>query len=170
MNTYKMSCASCGASLNIPEGVNRLTCAFCGSELVIEMGEGYATLKLAEQVSQTIQQTGLTTQVELRRLQVGQELTAAQLQLSNLQSEIRVLRRQKQDRETRDDLMDLLEQEKALRKTISTIYDTLGISRPEPSAPRKAQYRMSTRTKIILAIFLFAASLVLCPLLFSFLG
>ena len=62
MNIVKMSCPSCAASISIPSDADRLVCTQCGSGLVVQHGEGYATLKLAEVISKTIQESseGLT--------------------------------------------------------------------------------------------------------------
>ena len=102
MTAHRISCASCGAPIGVPADVDHLTCVYCGASMVVQRGEGYVALKLAEEVGRAIEKTGLqtqasirqgteVTQVELRRLQLSQELSAVQLQLSNVQAEMRLL-------------------------------------------------------------------------------
>ena len=106
MEIMNMSCPSCQAPLKIPNDLDRLTCGYCGSELVVKRTTDFATLNLVEEVSQTIQEVGnetqstiregtSVTQAELRRLQISQEISALQLQLTSVQSEIRTLEHMK---------------------------------------------------------------------------
>ena len=106
IKVQKMACASCGAPLSIPNDVEYLYCAYCGASLVVERGEGYAIMKVAEEVSKTIYETGIGTQeairegtgatrAELKRLQLSQELSNSQMQLSNIHAEIRSIERGK---------------------------------------------------------------------------
>ena len=132
MKVMQMTCPSCNGPLKIPDDVDKLTCSFCGSELVVQRGDGYSALKLAEAVSQTIEDVGKetqstiregtsVTQTELKRLQLGQELSSLQLQLSNIQSEIRALEMGKKNRKVRRHLKDLRQQETNLKRRIYSL-------------------------------------------------
>lgn len=120
-----LSCKSCGASIQVPPGLDIFNCAYCGVALMIQRGEGYVNLKIVEEVSKSIQEMGsqtqntiregtYATQAELRRLQIKQEISSLQLQLSSVQSEIRNLERQKSSKKVKSQLKDLHLQEHSL--------------------------------------------------------
>jgi len=104
MNISKLNCTACGAPISVPEDLDQITCTSCGTGLIIERGEGYVALKLAEKIARTIEVSGIQTQelirentqvtrAELQRLQVSQELSSLQMQLNGIQTEIRMLQR-----------------------------------------------------------------------------
>jgi DNA-directed RNA polymerase subunit RPC12/RpoP len=121
MIVQRMSCASCGASITIPSDIDTLNCAYCGSSLVVERGEGYATLKLAEKVSKAIDESGAKTQAEIKRMALMQEQGTREIQLTNLEGEIRSLERSKLDRTGRKQLKSLYQQRQALQTRIRDI-------------------------------------------------
>lgn len=136
MVVQNIACASCGAPISVPESVDFLNCAFCGASLQVDRGEGYVALKLGEQVSQAITDSGertrssiqdgtQVTQSELKRLQVTQEISGLQIQLSTLQSEIRSLERQKQNRKTKKQVKELYKQESGLIQRIKILQTSL---------------------------------------------
>jgi ribosomal protein S27AE len=88
-----IQCASCGAGINVPPDLDRLSCGHCGTPLAIVRGEGYVAAKLAERVSATIAASGAATVDELRQLQRRQEATALEAQIAALAAEARELRR-----------------------------------------------------------------------------
>ena len=92
MDIATVNCSSCGAPIKIPADLDHFNCAYCGAALVVQRGEGYVALKLAEQVGKTIQEVGQktlstiregaqVTHVELKRLQIGQEIDELQFRL-----------------------------------------------------------------------------------------
>jgi uncharacterized Zn finger protein (UPF0148 family) len=132
MTITTVSCSSCGAPIKIPEDVDFLNCVYCGAALKVQRGEGYVALKLAEQVSKSIQQVGdrtqatiregtYATQSELKRLQITQEIASLQIQLSGIQAEIRSLERQKSNRKIKKQLRELRDQEKNLLASINRL-------------------------------------------------
>jgi len=139
MNDIKivnLSCKSCGASIQIPPGLDTFNCAYCGAAMMVQRGEGNVVLKMAEQVGQSIQDSGTktqdtirettqTTQIELKRLQISQEISALNMQLVTLQSEIRGLERLKADKRIKRQLIDLRSQEASLHNRIRTLQATL---------------------------------------------
>ena len=136
MNIVKVSCASCGAPITIPPDIDNLNCSYCGAALAVQRGEGYIALKLAEKVSQTIQEVGgqtqssiregtQVTQIELKRLQLGQQLSTIQNQLSNIQAEIRALKRQKADGKINKQLKELRSHEMSLISRINGLQAAL---------------------------------------------
>ena len=147
MVVQNVACASCGGPINIPADVDFLNCTYCGASLQVDRGEGYVALKLGEQVSQTIEDVGertrssihegtQVTQSELIRLQISQEISGLQIQLSTLQSETRALERQKQNRKTKRQLKDLYKQERGLIQRIKILQTSL---QPAGSAQAPAQ-------------------------------
>jgi ribosomal protein S27AE len=136
MNIQKMSCPNCGASISVTEDLNQLNCAHCGSTLSIQRGDGYAALKMAEKLGQTIQDSSAqtqgtirdgtqVTQLELKRLQINQDITTAQLQLSNIQAEIRGLEREKPTGKIKQQLRELRLQEASIRSRIMSLQAAL---------------------------------------------
>ncbi len=104
MKIVKLNCTACGAPITIPEDVDQIVCTSCGTVLGIERGEGYVALKIADKLAKAIESSGSQTQdairesaqvtrSELQKLQLSQELSAAQMQLNGIQAEIRVVER-----------------------------------------------------------------------------
>ena len=132
MEVQKLSCASCGAPIQVPSDLDAFNCSYCGAALVVKRGEGYVALKIAEEVSQQIKEVGDQTQAtiregaegtqeELKRLQLNQDLSAAQVQLTNIQAELRALERGKKSRKIKRQIRDLRKQEKQLITRINTL-------------------------------------------------
>ena len=144
MEIASVNCTSCGAPIKIPPEVDHFNCAFCGASLVVKRGEGYVSLKLAEQVSRSIQDVGQqtqstirdgtqVTQVELKRLQLGQQISSLQIQLSSVQSEIRSLQRQKADRKIKRQLKELDVEESSLINQIRDLQTAVNATYPVSS-------------------------------------
>lgn len=136
MNVQKMSCPNCGAFISVTEDLDQLTCTYCGSALSVQRGEGYAARKMAEKLGQAIQDSSVqtqgviregmqVTQLELKRLQISQDIATAQLQLSNIQTEIRSLEREKATGTTRQQLRALRQQESEIRSRIIALQAAL---------------------------------------------
>ena len=154
MDIATVNCSSCGAPIKVPSDLERFNCAYCGAALVVQRGEGYVALKLAEQVGKTIQEVGQqtqstiregaqVTQVELKRLQIGQEISALQIRLSSVQAEIRMLERQKADRKIKKQLKALRTEQDALANRIKNLQ--VGFA-AYPSAQNLARSGSSDRT------------------------
>ncbi len=125
MGAVRISCVSCGAPVTITSDTDSISCTYCGTILAVQRSEGHVTLRLAEKVNQAVQQVGAQTlasiresthitQLEIQRLQLSQELSAAQMQLSGLQQEIRSLERQRANGKTRKQLRELRIKEMSL--------------------------------------------------------
>jgi hypothetical protein len=104
MEIKKLNCASCGAPISIPEDVDFINCTSCGSYLSVQRGEGYIALRMVKEVADTIKKTSSETQsairdgtyatkTELQKLQLAQEISTVEMQLSSLQGEIRGVER-----------------------------------------------------------------------------
>lgn len=118
MKVIKLNCPTCGAPISVPEAMEFINCASCGSFLAIDRGEGYVALKVAEKLARAIEDSGKDTQdviresitvtrSELQRLQAVQEISAIQMRLNNIQSEIRTIQRQPQSLTTENQLKGL---------------------------------------------------------------
>lgn len=116
MEVQSLSCASCGAPINVPSDIDHLTCAYCGASLEVKRGEGYVSLRMAEEIGRTIEDSSEKTQTQLRRLQLTQELSSVQVRLTTLRSEIRSLEREKRTREVDAQLKELYAKERNLIK------------------------------------------------------
>jgi tetratricopeptide (TPR) repeat protein len=98
MKLIKLNCTACGAPISIPDDIDQLNCAVCGSLLYLERGEGYYSLKVAEKLADAIQQsskntedaireTAKLTQIELRRMQISQNLIAVENKINATHNE-----------------------------------------------------------------------------------
>jgi DNA-directed RNA polymerase subunit RPC12/RpoP len=136
-----INCASCGAPIKVPPELDNFNCAFCGANLMVKRGDGYVALKLMEQVTKSIQDSGAqtqstirestqVTQSELKRLQLGQEISSLQIQLASIQAEIRSLQRQKADRKIKGQLKGLSQAETSLWNRINKLQLALADSFP----------------------------------------
>lgn len=154
MEILKLNCASCGSPIQIHNDTEFITCPFCSTQMVVDRGENFLSLKVAEQVSQAINQSGTgtqsvirdgtqTTQSEIKRLQITQDLSILHLQLSGIQSEIRALQREKQSKTQRIQLNELLNQEGNLKQRIAFLQNSLITPQPMPSeSERQMQARI----------------------------
>lgn len=154
MEILKLNCASCGSPIQIHNDTEFVTCPSCSTQMVVDRGEDFLSLKIAEQVSQAINQSGTgtqsairdgtqTTQSEIKRLQITQDLSMLNLQLSSIQSEIRALQREKQSKTQRLQLNELLNQEGNLKQRIAFLQNALVPPQPMPSeAERQMQARI----------------------------
>lgn len=49
MDLFQMTCPSCGASLQFPKGLDRITCSYCETQLAVQSGGDFSELRVAEQ-------------------------------------------------------------------------------------------------------------------------
>jgi len=71
----KLSCANCGAKLDVYEDMDRFACGYCGTEMFVQRRGGTVLLKaLAEAI---------------QKVQIGTDKTAAELALIRLDKELR---------------------------------------------------------------------------------
>lgn len=136
MGIQALSCPKCGGGITVPPDLEFFNCAYCGTGIQVKRGEGFVALKLAEVVTSAIRESSASTQsairegsqqtqAEIKRLELGQQLSAAQLQLTNIQSEIRSIERMKQSGQTRRHLKELRSQERGLIARINQIHSLL---------------------------------------------
>jgi hypothetical protein len=132
MEIQKISCASCGAPISIPSNIDSFNCGFCGTGLVVNRGDGYVALQIAEDMKKTIQEVGEqtnssiresseATQLELKKIQLQQELSSIQLQASVIQDEIRNLEQGKKNRKKKKQLKELYNQKNKLAAQAQSI-------------------------------------------------
>ncbi len=166
MNISKLECPSCGAAIKEVNG--KAYCEYCGREAIIE---SKVIEEIGKTVGNTIEQSGVVTQeaiksgsentqIELRRLQMSQELSTLQMQLSNLRSEKRSLSLvQKKTRTHKKQLQEIDEEERNILSHINLIQSTFypqqnqskgnySVSISKPGKPR------SQSVAILLAFFL----------------
>ncbi len=132
MDITNLECKRCGAPLNEVDG--KVKCDYCGLEVIIESKK---IEDIGEKVKESIQSSGLftqeviktgseSTQIELRRLQLSQELNSLQLQLSNLRSEKRRLSINSGNaKANRSQIREIEYEEKQLQTRIQDIHKIL---------------------------------------------
>ena len=141
MKITKLNCTACGAPISIPEDIDQIVCTACGTSLGIERGEGYVALKIADKLARAIESSGSQTQDairestqvtrdELQKLQLVQELSAAQMQLNGIQSEIRALEHGAKNLKLAAQKLNLRKNEYQLMERIRTI--KLQVTTPAP--------------------------------------
>ena len=129
-------CPNCGAPVQVPDGATRLQCPYCATSLAVERQGSEVVLEAAGRIRDTLEQTSAqtqaaiqsgtyVTQAELRRLQIAQDLSMAQMRLTQIQSEIRAIERTPQTSVTRAQLRELRAQESALKQQIGALQNIL---------------------------------------------
>lgn len=180
-NIQTAACSSCGAPLKIPPDTEHINCSYCGASLTVQRSAGSIALKLAEKVSQAIQESETETQAviqqgtsvtrdELKQIQLRQDLSTAQLQYSTTRAEIRALEREKrtmkitrQLRELHATEAELSQRIKILEQTINPAKKAVVSTKPKRtgcgcSALISPFMKLNTKTKIIVI----SAWVVLC--------
>ena len=167
-----MACPSCGGQLSLPADLDRVTCAYCATQLVVDAGEGYTALRIAEQVATAIRDSGATTasalretseatKVELHRLQLNQQISSLQVQLSATQGEIRSLQRSQRTRTIRSQLAQLRSQEATIARQIDTVRRQLPpeakLAQPSLSAGPTKQSEWSNARGCLAAFLIYVA-------------
>lgn len=138
MEIIQLNCTSCGAPIKVLPDVEIIICPYCHTNMIVERSQSQVILKMGQQVSKSIERGTDTTQVELKRLQLGQDISMLQLQLSTLQAEIRTLERQGSTPLIKKQLGELKVQEKGLIGRIKTLQASL---LPAAGIPDQASYR-----------------------------
>jgi len=156
MAVTQEACPNCGAPVQILPGTIRMKCPYCMMTLAVARENGEIALEVAGQITgslertsaqtrATIQEGTYVTQTELRRLQIAQDLSMAQMRLSNVQSEIRAVERSPQTAVTRNQLRDLRSQEAAMLQHIAALQAVLYPSSApadRPASPRSASAKL----------------------------
>ena len=93
MSIVQHRCPACSAPLPIIQQSERLSCRYCGAALSVERHGSTVSVELAERMIGSLEQSGAQNQVEFRHLRLTQELTSAEMQLANVQSEMRSIQR-----------------------------------------------------------------------------
>src|SRR5690606_2070431 len=107
VSVVQEACPSCAAPLQISGNANRIKCPYCATSLAVQRHGSEVALEAAGAISSTIEKSGFDTQSELRRLQVMQELSMAQMRLASVQGEIRAIERLPVTPVTRKQLAEL---------------------------------------------------------------
>jgi uncharacterized membrane protein YhaH (DUF805 family) len=146
MSIVQERCPACSAPLPIIQpGVRRLQCGYCGSALSVERRGDTISVELAERVIGFIEQSGVQSQAEFRRLLLTQELSSAEMQLANLQSEMRAIQREPANAISRSQLNELQAKSIELRQQIAGLKGQLYPgSQPTPTPrPRPMDWRFT---------------------------
>ncbi len=136
MSFSRKICPSCGAPIDVPNNADRIRCSYCSTPLSIEQNGSTIDLHIAEKVTDSIEKSSskthsairegtYTTQSELKRLQLTQDLSNVQMRLSSIQSEIRSLERLDRNRVTNRQLQELRAQEASLKQQLSVLQRAL---------------------------------------------
>lgn len=155
MSVVQEACPSCAAPLDIPASATKFKCPYCstslavqrhGSEVALAIGSALTSSieKSGTQTQEAIKEGSYVTQTELRRLQISQDLSMAQMRLSNVQGEIRSIERLPVTPVTRNQLVELRASEADLKRQIKTLSDIL--NPPPPTATSQAVPERSVTT------------------------
>lgn len=131
MAVRSLLCPSCAAPIQFEQTADRLSCPYCRTPLAVDRSGSAATL-LADRIAGSIQDNSrqtrsaidsgtAVTQAELRRLQLAQDLSTAQIRLGHVQSEIRAIQRLPVNRVTREQLGELRQQEVRIGQRIRSL-------------------------------------------------
>ena len=93
VNVQQVSCASCGAPIEVPEKIVHINCKYCGAGLSINRDQDQVISSQLEEVKESLDQVSKVTEGSLRRLELQQQLDTARLQLSDVRAEMRALQR-----------------------------------------------------------------------------
>jgi uncharacterized membrane protein YhaH (DUF805 family) len=148
MAVTKEACPNCGSPIQVPAGVSRFQCPYCTTSLAVERQNGDIGLFIADRIAGSLEttssqtraviQTGTeVTQTELRRMQIAQDLSMAQMRLSNVQSELRMLERTPPTQVTRRQIQELRAQESMVMQQINTL---AGVLNPALAADAMARH------------------------------
>jgi len=139
MNIQKINCPACGATIQVMKDVDTYVCSYCGTSFTVEQKDGTLTARLVKNVenvikdigdktSTSIRESSQSTQNELKKIQIQQQISTLQNQLSTINFEIRSLERSKRNRKQRKQLRELKTEKLKLVERIkvleSEIYGT----------------------------------------------
>lgn len=85
VRVIKLSCVSCGSSLDISQSMNRLACGHCGTQQMVERSGGAIHLRGVAEA--------------LFKVQVGTDKTAAELAINRISKELEAAYYQRAERE-----------------------------------------------------------------------
>ena len=144
MSIVQERCPACAAPLPIQPGDRRLKCSYCGAALNVERHGESISIELTQRMIGTIEQNGVQTQAEFRRLRLTQELTSAEMRLANVQSEMRSIERGPANAVSRTQLNELNAQAIELKQQIARIQAQLYPNAARiPAAPKRPMQRLS---------------------------
>jgi hypothetical protein len=76
MKVFSLRCASCGASLEIPENTDTFACEFCGAAQIVERGGGIVSLRKLEASLDHVKSSTGRTASELALARLASEAAA----------------------------------------------------------------------------------------------
>jgi len=124
MEIQTIDCASCGAPLKISPNAQTVRCEYCGAELLVKRDDGESSTEIIEQIS-AINESLSETKKSLHVLKLEQRLTNTQVQLSDVQGEIRTLLKGHKSRKAKRRLKTLRQKEILLLQDIEIIHQQL---------------------------------------------
>ncbi len=121
MQQKSITCPTCGAPMALEEGISKAVCPYCGGETLYE---SKLVENLGEKVASSIHDAESNTQLELKRLQITQELSMLQMQLGNIRMEKRNLERDKSPQSCAH-LQQVRSEERTIELRIATLQNSL---------------------------------------------
>jgi ribosomal protein S27E len=70
-----LSCANCGAKLDVYDDMDRFSCGYCGTELIVQRRGGTVAIKAVTEA--------------IKKVQIGTDKTAAELAIARYESELK---------------------------------------------------------------------------------
>ena len=129
MRQSLLKCPACGAPIATKEGESKITCQYCGQITILD--SEFET-HVGNKVSTTIENSDRKTRQEIRQLQLTQQLSMVQMQLSNLRTERRSLERERSSKSRRY-LKQLSGEEKILFVKIASLQSALAKNSEGPT-------------------------------------
>lgn len=128
MNLTQTRCSVCTAPLEIAADATHTRCSYCATAFAVERRGDKVSLQFADAIEGHAAQTRAVileeadaTQSELRRLQLTQQHSHTQLQLADVQREIRAVERAPQSSVARNQLAELQAQETDLKAQLAAL-------------------------------------------------
>ena len=141
MKVEQVQCPSCAASVPLLEGTTEAKCLYCGTSLQVRRHDGEMALISPEQMDAALKESTATTLDELKRMQLRQELSYAELRLATIQGEIRSVERLPHSAVTGRQLQTLHHEEGHLIQRIialrNVLYPPTTLPGPKASQPQR---------------------------------
>jgi hypothetical protein len=171
MQIKAIDCPSCGAPVSIGEGSSKARCEYCRKDVLLEP---QMLQDIGNKVANTFQELETQTQAEIRRLQLSQELSMLQMQLSSLRAEKRGLERTggrqmtAQIRQIQNEEKVLLDQIGAIQDVLNPPISSVNSKKDQASIPKKNKSKAGMGRFIVKFVaWIFLGSLLASILLSS---
>ena len=171
MDVVRLTCSSCGAPVEAPADADAFDCDYCGMRSAVKRGEGYAARQAVEKMAQAMEasearsQTAIldeleATRAQLRKVELQQEMIAAQTQLLRVQAELHAFDGQRRlrlhERRRRQELRDEVDRLVSRIRVLEHVLHPVEGATPSGAAPGRR--RTGCQVVALGLLLLFACS------------